>query len=636
MSFEIKTQFVSNFENETLSNIFVETENKLNILNKFISWVDIETKTPERILCVASDSLPPDMISYCKKNAKEGIHVYVLLGDLKENQSVAKELAGLCLVRTGVSQTGSVLIFDGNTNKSEVFYNPENNFKGKFLNGKDYVDEIYQTFCHLFWIKATHEFNSQGKEAIEVSSKGCPIENIILNDSYITQIKDISSYFENIQPNFLFHSNSISLVEQFGIKKVNQFYLNCLSDDKMMNVDSVCQLAEGVFLLHSDNKFNMISSTHINLFLPTQVELPKTNWLIKSEKLCNEILSNLNYNWELRKKIKIKNLKTDSSIRFPDKLNKKIYVSEQISQNKLIYTESFQQYIDLKNIDNPILEQKLQDTFPNYFKLDRNLISHNVLYSVSIYPPKLPSDAKEDILVSSWETIQEKWNKQIVGLESKINTHEKNLSGWAENINSFLKQLKLGQSQKFREYRERIEKLKCLLGKLSPGERNQIYDEYRKLSQDIDGSIKKCDEEKRKAEENLKLDKKIEENEEKKKGIETSILMEEEREFKRDQKKLEHLSKTKKQLEAELKSLRNKKNSISISSNEEFGKILGVKEEMIKFEFPDEYLPISNTKLYSSGGKRYLVLTSLENLNIIEKDAERLKAEMCIIGEKNA
>jgi len=633
MSFEIKTQFVSNFENEILNNIFIEKESQLNNQNCFISWKDIESKTPNKILCVAGESLSPDMISYCKKNAIDGMRVYVLLGDSEKNQNVAKELAGHCLVRTGVSQEGSILIFDGNTNKSEVFYNPENNFKGIFLNGKDYADEIYQTFCHLFWMKAIHEFNTQGKEAIEVSSKSCPIENIMLTDSYITQTKDISSYLENTQSDFLFHSNSLSLVEQFEIKKINRVYFN--DSDKPTDIDSVCSLAEEAFVFPSDNKFNLISSSRINLILPNYVELSKTNWLIKSENLCDEILANLNCNWELKKEIKIKNLKIDSSIRFPEKIDQEICVSEQIFQNKQIDTESFQQYIDLRNTDSSMLEQKLKDIFPNYFKLNRNLISHNVLYSVSIYPPNLPSDAKEDILVGLWETIQERWNKHLTGLESKISNHEKNLSGWAGNIN-FLKQLKLGQSQKFKEYRERIERLKCLLGKLSPGERNQKYDEYRKLNQDIVDSIKKCDEEKKKAEEHSKLDKEIEEKEERKKGIEASILMEEERKPKNVQKKLEQLNKTKNQLEAELESLRNKKNSRSISSNEEFGKILGIKEETIKFEFPPEYLPMSDTKLYSSDGKRYLVLTSLENLDIIEKDAERLKAEMCIIGEKNA
>ena len=287
--------------------------------------------------------------------------------------------------------------------------------------------------------------------------------------------------------------------------------------------------------------------------------------------------------------------------------------------------------ISVKHIDDYL--EKSQEALcreNSLLEFNRDRLALEINYTIEIRPPALPPGVKRDDLESQWKSVQEKWEELLTKLERNIAENEEGKRKWGQKIRDHLSQLIIGQDQKINEYRKEINDLRSTkLGQTSRGVREQKWEKFLELNKNVARLVKRTGEERKLAEEFLKW--KAEEENLNRKLAEFQDRFSKES----DEKKREDFGKQIERLKEDVtKHKNNPPKSASEDISDQFEKVLGIteKEHPKKLSYPSEDLP-SEGSLYRDINDRYLAITSLERIDLVKKDAERLNAKICVKTE---
>lgn len=588
------------------------------------------------VICIAVDTLPDDRIAYCIQMAEQGRRVYLLLGDKERNEPAIQRLAGTCLIRTGVLQYGSLLLQDGNSSNAKAWVYPTDAMAdlAKVEAGSDAVKWLYQTFCYLFWKEAKHEITSQDKSPKGLTQRDNPVVELQVDEPYARPGKLFDTLREDLrgEPDSvdilcsMKNSGWILDVLPSGKQCQNLLFTVQNGEEQLPDIEDICKSAQNISISesHDIGRHNIIYGRK-TYHLPKYIGYEGVNWVhVEKTDGSRDRISSTPIHWRLKNTCKLGDLAAGTTIRFAD-------------QPSIIYRLESRKEEDLgviiaKHIDDYL--EKSPEAFCHenaLLEFNRDRLASEISYIVEIRPPALPSGAKCDDLESQWESVQREWKERLTKLEQDLAKSEEGRSQWGSKIRAHLSQFIIGQDQKISEYRREISDLRSTnLGQTSSGEREQKWEKYLELHQNVARLMKRTGEEKKLAEEFLKW-KTDEEN-----LIQKLAELQERFSKESDEKKKEDFGKQIERLEEDVgKHQSNRPKSAPGGISDQFGKVLGIteKEQPKKLSYPSEDLPLSEGSLYRDVNRRYLVITSLERIDLAKKDAERLNAKICVKAE---
>merc|ERR1712000_208227 len=128
------------------------------------------------------------LIQAIKEQAEQGIRIYLLLGDKNANKAAIDTLSGRCLIRTGVSQQGALVLVDHTTTQAQG----QLLMSGQPLLSADQaawgiqleplqIDGIFRSFCKLFWEQSNEEYLQQNQQQSSVQH---PDGTVVTNHSH--------------------------------------------------------------------------------------------------------------------------------------------------------------------------------------------------------------------------------------------------------------------------------------------------------------------------------------------------------------------------------------------------------------------------------------------------------------------
>jgi hypothetical protein len=665
---ESKTiSFSANQEGQILSSVFVPNENKAatTTLNDRINDF-----SPKNNVCLAVDKLTDDtLIQDIQKLAKRDIRVYLLLGEEDNNKEAISKLAGHCLIRLGVSQTGGMLLQDCNTNHSCGWVLTDSKINTNFELNTQQCDSLYRAFCFLFWNKAKSEILTQDNSPEPV--KRPPNGNILLNDDYNLPGK--------LQDKLLQEENSFLIgtdrcwpygklwnLADFD-NAPSRLLLQIQENESLPSIEVLC---EGSDVHLSERTIeNLLVTSENSWWLPNKPSLEKVNWALllsaEQKSRVQEFLEQMwsTADWVFRKNAKLRDL--HGNIRFANQPGKTFNVTSQMSIGlESIETEDIDQFLD------PVIERICADQI--VFGKDR--LVHNVNYTVRINPPLLPSEATAHPLDIQWKQQQQKFQEKLNLLIERLKELDKREGKLSEKLKQSLSGFLLGQRQKSSEIREKMETLSDMdLGRSSPASLDKLTRELNdiiKLIADREARFIKEEDQARKSiewqdkcqkldDEISDLDKKVNSIEESHRRNKTKL---EEKQVaidnfpdnvsKSERKKFQkELDDCKRKVSTDSSELQRTKNELAscISRREQMGHepsssknldnkanslgtVLGNKivDDTFRPEWPGEFLPGKGTNLYLHAHRSYLTISDIGQLDTAKKDASRLKAKICV------
>lgn len=635
---QLSNVFVKNFVNNSNDHGFqgntIQRGNFPPVSNTPFGRFGMEERN---VICIAVDLLPEEQIDYCRKQADLGKRVYLLLGNKEKNYAAIERLAGKCLIRTGVLQYGALLLQDGNSSNAKGWVYPTDIMADatKVETKREATTSLYQTFCYLFWKKATHEFFSQNIPPKELNPNNNPVMEIPIDEPYARPEK----MFESLREDISRESDLVDIVSDMKncgwisevLSSENQcrkLILTIKNEEKQLpDVDNICKKAMDVSISENNElgRHNLICGRKI-FYLPKYVDNEGVNWISfeKSDDRGRDIISSLPLHWKLNKTCVIGDLKAGDKIRFANQPSYSYEVGAKKEDNLgVVYADTIDNFLT----KSP--EQLCRER--NLLQFSRDKLAHEIKYNVEIRPPVLPSGAKRDEIEILWEKVQNEWEDRLRKLEKDIAENEENKSKWGSQVRQHLSHFIVGQEQKIGEYRNQIAALKSVqLGKASRGEREQKWEEYLSLQRNVAALVKKTKAEKELADEVKKWETEREKLSKKIADYKEKISKE------TDKKKQKNLEQETEKIKENLKIHQmNRPKSVSECPSEQFGKVLGLSanEHPTKLSYPSEDLPLSGASLYRDGNMRYLVITTLDNLGQDTKDAQLLKAKICVKGE---
>lgn len=630
---EVKREnFVVSQKDIQLKNIFLQK----NIMNNSFSFFGFNEKPDfdsATVICVATKVLGEEDVEYFSGLSRLGKRIYILLGDQnnKSNKAAIKRLAGHCLIRTGVSQSGSIVITDPNTAEETGWIYATNKIASEdrsvVKSNQKSVEWLFQTFCYLFWKMATHEFFTQDKEPKEIRTETNPVMEILTDQPYCKP----NMFYESLSEDF---SDLISLDIITSIKNsqwINEilpedricqnigFILSNENSDEEHDITEFCDKASNGFIIESSNSkiHNSIIKNNNSIYLiPNNPVKEEVNWSYVTDDTKYGMM-NYPHNWELKKSEVIGNLQENSKIRFSERPG-------------IIYDINAQEEVNLGSIESDTIEEFCKESRiiceeKGLIQFNRNKPAHKIIYSIEIHPPYLPNNVHSEYL--GWDTFQNQWESKLQNLDIKIKKHNDEKLSWKKSVMSRIQ----GKEQKLFECQDKISKLRDFtFADKSPGLRIQKESEYQELCKNIDILIS-----------DSLAEKKLFETEENWKNKEQDIRINlgkknEQLKNEKDEKKKSSIKNDIERLTEDLERHHKIKPIKAVeNTSDDLGKILKVKDKDQKntsFQYPKEELPTSGL-LFANEKGRYLAINSLDNLEKAKIEAQRLNAKICVKEE---
>lgn len=624
-----KEQFVISQKDRELQNIFM----KKNIGDDNFCFKERPDFQSAEVICIAANELGSEEVEKLAYLSKLGKRIYILLGDQnnKANQAAIKRLAGYCLIRTGVTQSGSVILTNPNTaNKNGWICATETIFSEESSTVKanqKTVDWLFQTFCYLFWKRATYEFFSQDKEKREIRPETNPVMEIFTDQPYCKPNMLYDSISEDLE-----YAISLDIVTSIkntcwihGILPENKkcrnicFLLSHNDYDDKPDITEFCNKTSNGFITELPNEEihnSIIKNNNFAYLIPNYPIKEEVNWSCIDEGTKYNI-SYYPHNWELKKSEDVGDLQINDKIRFAD-------------DPGVIYNMKARSEVTLDQINATTIDEFCKDPIKlceekGLIQFDRDRLAYDISYSIEIHPPYLPKNAKRECL--GWDTFQKQWTKNLENLDSRINKHIKEKSNWKKSVIARIQ----GKEQKLVECQKNISRLRSVtFHDKSPGSRKQYESDYHELCKNIDDLISESLDEK------ILVD--MEENWKNKEQeiIQNRNKKNEQLKNEKDEKKISKLNKDMERLAEDLERHQKNKPKRGIeTSTDDFGKILKTTDNDRKDTsfppYPNEELPSSGIGiLFSNERGRYLTIDSLDNLEKSKSEAARLHAKICV------
>ncbi|UXM81426.1 hypothetical protein N7V09_16985 [Shewanella seohaensis] len=187
-------QFRIDYRNEHLPALFSKQESDAdfcdsldlfdarNVIDKYVSCSRLT-------LLIACQQLKDEsLIQAIKEQAEKGIRIYLLLGDKNANKAAIDTLSGRCLIRTGVSQQGALILVDHTTTQAQglllmsglPLVSADQAAWGILLE-RQQIDDSFRSFCKLFWENSNEEYLQQNQQQSSVQH---PDGAVVTNHSH--------------------------------------------------------------------------------------------------------------------------------------------------------------------------------------------------------------------------------------------------------------------------------------------------------------------------------------------------------------------------------------------------------------------------------------------------------------------
>lgn len=273
-------QFTLDYKNEQLPALFIKQESDSDFKESLPPLYTDSLKSvvymSRLTLLIACDQLKDESLILCiKEQADKGIRIYLLLGDKRANKAAIDTLSGRCLIRTGVSQQGALVLVDHSTTQAQGLLL----MSGQPLVSADQlslawgiqlepqqIDDSFRSFCKLFWEYSNEEYLQQNQQK---SSVHHPDGAVVTNHSHqlCGTLNDcLSDTLEQLQAatNTSFNASGDSWRLLLGIQ----------------SSDIAKQARTGVALTEKRIP-SLLFSSEGNWLLPDQADFAAANWCLK-------------------------------------------------------------------------------------------------------------------------------------------------------------------------------------------------------------------------------------------------------------------------------------------------------------------------------------------------------------------
>lgn len=488
--------FTKSYHDQLLTPIFIDqgcvAEDNLR-LPSFIAAVEQQeiisliSKTRLTLLLAADQLTNVDIITALQKAADKGIRIYLYLGNEHKNKEAISTLSSRCLIRTGESQQGALLISDHATftpvghilNSSTIFIHNDENDNFFVILTAAQVQDAYRSFCHLFWDKSEKQVIKQGDKSDGAVAN--PAGTIVVNHEYhlpkqlagnFTQTNDIKFCQLNN------HDLDVSLS-----KKILRATSSLLDINKAELAKSLVNDNKNVALTDF-NIPNIVATTSGGWFIPDNAKNQEVNWSLKLDnQQSTELTNSLNQafeaaQWQLDRSCSVEQL--NSHFMFVDEANSVYQCKESLELNlEPVYTDSI----------NSFLNDNIEDLTSSDTELTREFLAKSINFSVQRHPPYCPQGAGKAQLYNRWDSANNNWLTALADLDVKLVKLDKKRTSVSQSILSFFSSFSLGQQHKHKKLKKSIFELRQPdMFTATPAERaeqkNNYLDCFKQLSQD--------------------------------------------------------------------------------------------------------------------------------------------------------
>jgi hypothetical protein len=398
--------------------------------------VSIINKARQTLLIASEQIKEEALIQALKNKADSGVRIYLLVGDKQKNQSAIDTLSGRCLVRTGISQQGALVLVDHMTIASKGLL-----FMGQqaltTVNEEDWavmlepqqIDDSFRSFCKLFWESTDAEYLQQNQSQQKVNH---PDGNVVTNHSH----QLCGSLKDCLQGSL----NNIVAASRDNFEVKDDSYQLLLASD----AQNIAQIARLGVALTDKHIPTLLMSTDGNWLLPDKLDFNSVNWCLKLSDAQSAVVVStydtamMEAAWQYQPELTMGELSDKQALRFADQPDL-VRIVEQ-SRNLTLNA------INTDTIEN-FLNDSAQDLASGKIDWQRDFMGHQIDYQVTIHPPYCSSQAKKDSLYLDWKISEENWQNQLSSLTEKQKRIDESQDSVSERFRGFVKSFLLGQGQ---------------------------------------------------------------------------------------------------------------------------------------------------------------------------------------------
>ncbi|MBS3798186.1 hypothetical protein [Pseudoalteromonas sp. BDTF-M6] len=446
-------------------------------------------------LLIACEQLKDELlIQAIKEQAEKGIRIYLLLGEKNANKVAIDTLSGRCLIRTGVSQQGTLVLVDHSTTQAQGLLL----MSGQPLVSADQpawgiqlerqqIDDSFRSFCKLFWENSNEEYLQQNQQQSSVQH---PDGAVVTNHSHqlCGTLNDcLGDTLEHLQA--ATHSG-------FGASGDSWRLLLGTQSSEVAE-----QVRAGVAL--TDNQIpSLLLSSDGNWLLPDKIDFAAANWCLKLSAAQSQKLEQAYEQafeeaaWQYLVKTAIGECDYQQRLRFADQPGLE-YVVEDVREIEL-------EGISTQSIDS-FLNDDAEQLASGVTGWQRSQLAHFIDYDVVVHPPYCPESAKPDALYQAWESSEKDWQQRLEVLTSAQSKIDQQQASIADKLRGFIKGFLLGQGQSVKSLNQEIDALNnWSVITATPAEREQhrqrletLQDKIRKRGVDTEQKLDEAEQNQR-------------------------------------------------------------------------------------------------------------------------------------------
>ena len=427
-------------------------------------------------LLIACEQLREDsLIQAIKEQAEQGIRIYLLLGDKNANKAAIDTLSGRCLIRTGVSQQGALVLVDHTTTQAQGLLL----MSGQPLLSADQaawgiqlepqqIDGIFRSFCKLFWEQSNEEYLQQNQQQSSVQH---PDGTVVTNHSH-----QLCGTLNDCLSDTL---NQLQGAPHSGFNAFGDGWRLLLG---VRSSEVAGQARAGVAL--TDNRIpSLLLSRNGNWLLPDKTDFAAANWCLKLSAQQSQKLEQA-YDeafeeaaWQYQSETAIGECDYQQRLRFADQPGLE-YVVEDVREIEL-------EDVSSQNIDS-FLNDDAEQLASGVTAWQRSQLAHLINYDVVVHPPYCPESAKSDALYQAWKNSEQDWQQRLEVLTNAQSKIDQQQAGIADKLKGFIKGFLLGQGQSVKSLNLEIDTLKTWsVTKATPAEREQHRQQLESLQDKI-------------------------------------------------------------------------------------------------------------------------------------------------------
>ena len=493
-------EFVVDYSDQLLSDVFVfqpasgNADNSLGKLSFDDSVLQIGTQKvwlermatreqPASLLLAAAQLTDPTSISVLQTLADNNCQIFLLLGDDKQNLNAIEALSGRCCIRTGLVQSGMLIITEPTVETKRYGLVCSSGFTGLDHYGYSLVlqttqiDDYYRLFCHLFWKQARFEYLEQGRKQPCVEEQA-PVTNIPLRHEHVLP-KKLPEHLNNaltgqntILSNCQTHPENLwQMISTDSLDLSTSQLLMSLQQIKSPHLQRLTHATQNIALIDTPLLPQVLASGECNWLLPLEYAPDSIAWAVKLTDDQSTSLADFQYElqqserWDYVKEITVRAL--EAPLRHLNAIDTPVqYTAQKTINLGELECDSFD---DFENLPADELACKYNLT---HFKLDD--LAKTICYHINITPPSLPNSVTTDSLYKQWRDIQEQWNTKVANLVDHHQRLKNEQSQLTDKITAFMGGFLAGRLNTNRKTDKTLQALMEIeLASLSPASREE-------------------------------------------------------------------------------------------------------------------------------------------------------------------